>query len=465
VTLTKFLSISACLLLFLFTFLHTADNVESAVPDKSIWQTQGYGYILEVKGNELIFYDITEKYCLINQVESGEYPSSNISVVQGRGELNWGAIHPVPLTRLETLPELCQHDLLASIDDKGYKFSAPLTFDVFWSTFAEHFAFSQEINWNWNAKYLEWKKKVAAQMSEEQLAQVFSLLLTELGDAHARLESREGSPLAGHNIKWEAFRNNKIEIPFVAQDEFSSPYAFHMDLNKKQTEIISSYFTKDVKPQRLNRSFLFGQLPKDISYLSIDDMSGFTEQDTVASDLMVVDKVMKKISPMLDKSQGLVIDLRWNAGGYDLVSNRILSYLIDSPLYIGSKSIKLKSGFSQPRGIVVPPSISKPYLGPIVVLTSGLTMSAGEIFLMGLAARDNVSIIGEASNGGLSDSLPKQLPNGWTFALSNERYLDADGKNHEYSGYPVVQKHEYMNAQALKEGRDHALESAISLLQ
>jgi C-terminal processing protease CtpA/Prc len=310
-----------------------------------------------------------------------------------------------------------------------------------------------------------WRKKISAQTSEDALAKIFKQLLAELGDAHAHLESNEGHLLAWHNIKLKSFRKYRVAAPFAKQNEFSSPYEFHMNLNKKRTEIVSSYFIEDVKSQRLNRSFLLGQLPKGISYLSIDDMSEFTEEETVSADLITVDKVMKHIAPILQKSKGLIIDLRWNSGGFDVVSNRILSHFINSPLYIGSKSTRIKNGFSQPRKIVIKPANADQYLGPIVVLTSGLTMSAGEIFLIGLAARDKVTIIGEASNGGFSDSLPKQLPNGWTFSLSNERYLDFENKSHEYSGYPVEQQHEYLNVKALKEGKDYALESAIELLQ
>lgn len=440
-------------------------SVEQKVASNSVWQTQGYGYILEVNGNDIRFYDITEHHCLINHIETGEYPSSNIRITQGGAELEWGTIHPVKLTRLKALPKLCQQDLIASIYDQNYEFSAPKTFDVFWFTFAEHFAFSKELNWDWNEKYPLWRKKISAKMSEELLAGVLKQLLAELGDAHAYLESKEGRVMAGHNIKWESFKKNKIEMLFAKQNEFLSAYKFHMELNRKRAEIISSYFIEDVKSQKLNRSFLLGQLPKGLSYLSIDDMSEFTEEENVSADLISVDKVMKHISPILQNSSGLIIDLRWNAGGLDVVSNRILSYLINSPLYIGSKSAKLKSGFSQPKGIVIQPATSDQYQGPIVVLTSALTISAGEIFLIGLAAREQVTIIGEASNGGFSDSLPKQLPNGWTFALSNECYLDFEGKNHEYKGYPVAQEHEYLNAQALKEGKDYALESAMKLLQ
>ncbi len=455
--------------IFLSQFLHANSTITPSIAgqkpaNNSIWKTQGYGYILKVIDKDIRFYDITDKYCLINHTETGEYPSNNIAITTDGAELEWGALHPVKLTQLKQLPELCRQDLIQSIYDPQYEFSAYQVFDVLWYTFAEHFAFNKELNWDWNAKYPSWRKKITTQTNEASLTAIFSQLLKELGDAHAYIESKEGELIAGHNIKWEHFKKHKIEIPFTKQKELLTPYEYHIKLEKELSEIISSYFIKDVKSQRLSRSFLFGELPNKLSYLSIDDMSDFTEIESVSADLAATDKVMSHILPVLRNSKGLIIDLRWNSGGYDVVSNKILSYLIDNSLNIGSKSTKLKDGFSQPKEIVVQPAIGKRYNGPIVVLTSGLTMSAGEIFVLGLAAREQVTIIGEATNGGLSDTLPKQLPNGWTFTLSNERYLDFNKINHEYSGYPVAQKFEYLNPQDLKEYKNSALEEAIKLL-
>jgi len=470
--LTQSLLLILCLFLFHSAYADSTGIGEPSSANKiqpaenhSVWQTQGYGYILEVNGNDIRFYDITDHHCILNHSETGEYPSSNIRLIQGGAELEWGTIHPVKLNRLKALPTLCQQKLIPSIYDQNNKFSVIQMFDILWFTYAEHFAFNDKVNWDWSVNYPIWRKKISAQSSEELLAEVFKELLEELGDAHSYVETQEGRPIAGHNIKWENFRKNNILVPFKKQNKFSSPYEFHMDLNKRHADIITSYFIKDVKAQRLSGSFLFGQLPNALSYVSIDDMSGFTEEDTLSADLIAVDKAMNNILPMLNKSEGLIIDIRWNAGGLDAVSNRILSYLIDKPLYVGSKSAKLKKGFSQPRNIVIQPAKVKQYKGPIVVLTSGLTMSAGEVFLIGLAARENVTIIGEASNGGFSDSLPKQLPNGWTFALSNERYLDFENKSHEYNGYPVVQPYKYFNTRALKEKKDHALEAAMEILK
>lgn len=440
-------------------------NAKNAWLNHSVWQTQGYGYILEIVEENLRFYDITKKHCILNTIETGEYPSANMIVDGDSAELDWHTVHTVKLKRLSELPVLCRTSLQPKVDSNNKEFLASEIFDILWFTFAEHFAFNKELKWNWQTNYKTWRNKISDNMSESSLAEVIKELIDELGDAHAYVESKDDSFFAMHNIKWEKFKNRVFQEGFLQQTEFSSFRDFFQDLNKKRNKIISSYFDKNYLPQKLNRSLLWASLPHDISYLSIDDMSEYTADETVQADIKEVDRSLQHIMPILTNAKGLVIDLRWNSGGYDVVSQRILSYLIDKPLLIGSKSYRTESGFSKPEGIIVNPAAFDRYLGPIVVLTSGITMSAAESFLLGIAAREQVTIVGEPSNGGFSDSLPKQLPNGWSFTLSNERYLDHNGVNHEYRGYPVEKYFEYLNAADLKADKDSALIEAIKLLK
>lgn len=434
-------------------------------PDRSVWQTQGYGYILEVIGEDIRFYDITKHHCILNTVETGEYPSLNMVVKGDVAELDWYAAHTVKLKRLSHLPTLCNQSLQPNTDTQNRTFSAPEVFDTLWFNFAENFAFNEELNWDWGNNYKEWRNKISDSMSEQALAKVLTELIDELGDAHAYIESDDDSFFAMHNIKWEQFKSRIIEARFSQQTTFSSWRDFLQALNKKRDEIIFSYFDKEILPLQLNRSLLWASLTHDISYLSIDDMSEYTAEETVQADLEEVDRALQHIMPLLTNAKGLVIDLRWNSGGSDIVSKRILSYLIEKPLLVGSKSYRTESGFSKPEHIIVHPATFDRYLGPIVVLTSGITMSAAESFLLGIAAREQVTIIGEPSNGGFSDSLPKQLPNGWTFTLSNERYFDHKGESYEYRGYPVEKKFEYLNAADLRAEKDSALIEAIKILK
>lgn len=469
--------VSRSFLLFLSLYLPNANavafqdanaslisNTKNAAPNHSVWKTQGYGYILEVIDEDIRFYDVTKHHCLLNTIETGEYPSRNLTVIGDTAELDWHTVHPVKLIKLNSLPKVCQQSRWPSTQTEHKAFSAPETFDILWVTFAENFAFNDELNWNWDANYAKWRNKITDGMSEAALADVFRELIDKLGDAHAYVESDDDSFFAMHNIKWERFTSRVLEEGFSQQNEFSSFREFYQALNKKRSRIIASYFDEKYPPQQLNRSLFWASLPHEIGYLSIEDMSEYTKENTVQADIDEVDRAMRHIMPILTNAKGLVIDLRWNSGGYDVVSQRILSYLIDKPLLIGSKSFRTENGFSKPTNIIVQPANFNRYLAPIVVLTSGITMSAAESFLLGVAAREHVTIIGEPSNGGFSDSLPKQLPNGWSFTLSNERYTDTKDESYEFRGYPVDKYFEYLNASDLKANKDSALIEAMNIL-
>ena len=53
-----------------------------------------------------------------------------------------------------------------------------------------------------------------------------------------------------------------------------------------------------------------------------------------------------------------------------------------------------------------------------------------------MRALPNVTTVGEATLGILSDNLLKCLPNGWEVSLSNEIYTAADGNVYEVVGVP-----------------------------
>ena len=74
---------------------------------------------------------------------------------------------------------------------------------------------------------------------------------------------------------------------------------------------------------------------------------------------------------------------------------------------------------------------------PVYILTSPQTGSAAESFSIATMPLKNVKRIGSPTSGALSTALEKTLPNGWVFSISNEIYMDNDGKAYENIGVPV----------------------------
>lgn len=74
---------------------------------------------------------------------------------------------------------------------------------------------------------------------------------------------------------------------------------------------------------------------------------------------------------------------------------------------------------------------------PVYVLTSPQTGSAAEAFAIATMAFEHIKRIGAPTMGATSTALEKTLPNGWSFAISNEIYMDTQGLNYENRGVPV----------------------------
>jgi C-terminal processing protease CtpA/Prc len=71
---------------------------------------------------------------------------------------------------------------------------------------------------------------------------------------------------------------------------------------------------------------------------------------------------------------------------------------------------------------------------PVAVLISEHTVSAGETAATAFRTLPNATLIGQSTQGALSDVLEKALPNGWRFTLSNEIFETVDGSVPEGAG-------------------------------
>jgi carboxyl-terminal processing protease len=71
----------------------------------------------------------------------------------------------------------------------------------------------------------------------------------------------------------------------------------------------------------------------------------------------------------------------------------------------------------------------------VYVLTSNVSVSSAETFTMAMRALPHVTHVGQRTRGAFSE-LSRRLPNGWFVVLSNEIFVDADGKAWEGVGIP-----------------------------
>ncbi|HDZ39688.1 MAG TPA: peptidase, partial [Marinobacter sp.] len=149
--------------------------------------------------------------------------------------------------------------------------------------------------------------------------------------------------------------------------------------------------------------------------------------------------------------------------GYDGVALRMAAYLMDRKRLAFTKSARHGSGFTGKQPVHVVPA-SETYRGNLFVLTSELTASAAEIFVLSLLQHPRLTLIGEPTQGILSDTLECHLPNGWHMTLSNEIYRAYDGQLYEDVGIPPHIRMHYLGRKGREEGKDPMLERVLKLV-
>ena len=160
-------------------------------------------------------------------------------------------------------------------------------------------------------------------------------------------------------------------------------------------------------------------------------------------------------------AETVILDVRFNGGGYDATALTLAGRFADQERLALTKHARNGDSFTPLREFYVQPLGDQQYTGNVIVLTSPLTASAAEIFVMALQALPNVTVIGEPTSGGTSDILGRQLPNGWQFGLSNEVYYASDGQVYEGLGLQpdVVVP---INIENLLAGQDDMLTAALA---
>ncbi len=455
------------------TYQHktTKESVEHTID--GVWLSKGYGYILNIENDQLVGFDITDKYCIKNPIFSlfnRDYFQKHAQIIDSDtifNDFNGLKLNPIIFKRQQLLPERCHRKVNSSDSKSEGTYSIQENFDVFWSTFIENSVLlNEKDSFSRDELFKNIDITNSKKTTSKDLFNSLDLMLHSIRDGHAMLSS---------NRHYASYRPRKgvmsrLSSEFDDQDKFKSKDAYIKDIRMRWNTVLSSYIGDSNK----NKAPYLGQIQwsvmaNNVSYLSLKSMANIVEinnlsQINMAAELAAVDKIMQAAITDFDQSNGLIIDLRKNNGGHDKIALRIVSHLINKSTVIGTKQVRIKNGFSKPFEIIIEPNKAKTYHGPIVVLTSDFTISAAEIFAFALLSRDNVTFVGENTNGSFSDALIKFLPNGWQYRLSNEMYIDTKGNNYEGIGIPVKHEIKFLDKKQIDAGVDLTIEKAISII-
>jgi carboxyl-terminal processing protease len=151
------------------------------------------------------------------------------------------------------------------------------------------------------------------------------------------------------------------------------------------------------------------------------------------------------IFPDIEKTQGLIIDVRNNGGGNSGYGYAILGYLTDTQFPLSQWKSRLYQPVMRAWGleddwIVFPtdegqPNGKKRYTQPVAVVMGPRTFSAAEDFLVAFDSMKRGKMLGEASGGSTGQPLFFSLPGGGSARICAKRDSYPNGK--EFVGVGV----------------------------
>ncbi|NLU69084.1 S41 family peptidase [Streptomyces sp. HNM0574] len=423
---------------------------------EGVWRTEGYGTSVVVEGRGLRTYETTRISCVPGALrgsrKGGTGPGGRATYVtdgaaevtltpEGRGRARMRIADNTgsrTLHRAEDgLPARCGEP--ESRDPRH-------VFDVFWQTFAEHYPFFAAKGVDWRAVREKWRPRITRSTTGAELFEVFRSMLEPLHDAH--------TAVAGDGRRYAGIRPGTAPPgpAFVARVDKATRAAVGTRLK-----------------QWANGAVAYARLGDGTGYLRLTRFEGFTGEDDHAADTAALDRALREIFAEAPRWRGLVLDVRFHGGGADPLGLRVASRLTARP-YLGyAKRARNDPAdprrFTRPEPVRVTPHEGLRFTGPVAVLTSRYTVSAGESFVQALLGRRPApALVGEPTQGVFSDTLDRRLPGGWTFSLPNEEYLTADGRTFDGAGIPPGHRTPVFTEEEFARHRDTALERARALL-
>jgi hypothetical protein len=415
-----------------------------------LWRSLGYNRILEIGDDGYAVYTATSGHvCLSERGSAPQFVEAFDRLeIDAQGRLTLCHAHDLTRYQFERLPgwERNWRVYRAPCEDPLPNFTA------FCDAFLENYAFFCLRGADWPALCAAARLRLGPSPSAALLLDVFQDMITPFGDLHVYVAApgrKIRSVQVAHGPR-EALRA-AFDLPTLQLSARSTTEG----IAARMRATLLKDFANTLDQFRLagNEVVCWGTLCPGVGYLSLLRMFGFAANEAarhaddlphrlwevgpfMAADMSAFDKILDEAMTDLSKHKALIVDVRLNAGGFDRAGMLLCERLIDSPLAVYRKKARWRQGFNDPQTLTLTPSRGTRFLKPVFLLTSSFTQSAGEVFALAMSALPTVRILGEPTQGILSDNLFHLLPSGWEVSLSNEVYESLDGRCYEAVGVP-----------------------------
>lgn len=468
---------------------------------QGLWRSDGYMTLLEITDKRVLTYEVSSVHCLlVDDTALADFVRKTPHVLTNRQRKRFAtdpafdrefdniAIHSYYYDLIDQRPGACIDGITQKDDDPV------ANFNVFWNVFNEQYAFFDLRNINWQQHYDDNLSAVEKVTDDEELFDILADLIDVFGnDSHVSLFANDDANTgAGAESDLmiriqkhfqDTFTRQQLRDDFDGQIRFDNfgQYlnvrfaAFFQGRVQESFNIIAGYMVDRELQSTGNDNIIWGLMEGNIGYLAITDMEEFIDVNAaiaavadVTLDEILVERLFKALREALDLvmadlsgADAIIIDIRLNGGGADALALEIAGRFFDQRRLVFQKKARKGDGYSEKVDIYHEPTVDKPYNKPIYLLTSGETSSAAEIFTITMRNLPYVTLVGETTEGILSDQLEPTLPNGWELSLSNEVYTAADGEEFESIGIPPTITALFLDPDYTANQRDSALEAVL----
>jgi carboxyl-terminal processing protease len=294
------------------------------------------------------------------------------------------------------------------------------------ATFAAFYPSSRERHIDWSTRARIADKAAGKATSDAALFDVLDGLMSGLNDPHVGLQAT----LGGGERDVESGQAATL-IRVRSDSKEADPAASEKAWLQAYRRGVMDDVLKGRGHQMANNRVIWGRVG-EVGYLNVVSMGGF-DKGAAPGDPAALDKALDEALEAFEGAKAVIVDVSNNRGGYDDIGLRIAGRFADRSRLAWTK-IAVGARGAVPQAFHVEPAGGRRYLGPVYLVTSDVTVSAGETFTLAMRALPNVVQVGERTRGALSDKLNKPLPNGWMLTLPGEIYRDPRGMRFEAVG-------------------------------
>jgi len=373
--------------------------------------------------------------------------------------------------KLNQLPEICKSGGMLTSDDPNFMGDAMDDFQLFWHAFQTHYPFFELRNKDWQKEYDQHVGLVNSNTSVDELAEVFTSMLNNISDGHIGIYLDDD--YIDINTGWmEDGVFERLKTQFEQQKYENNGIANFWNYYWHRIEIQNNIVTEKYVDIELSielakeSSIAWGKLTpagqENIGYLKVGSFSTDSQHDYDFY-INTIDSIMAS----LQETDALIIDLRLNSGGNEVIGFHLANYFADKKRHAFSKQVQDINGLSEGVPFFIEPHNNKPlYDKPVRILIDAGSASAAETFSIVMRTLSQVQIIGERSAGDIASQLSKRLPfSGMVLGIPNTIYTTFDNKVFENVGVPVDHLVLDFTAEDLLLEKDSVLDTALNSLK